>query len=112
MDIDDWRKEIDDIDEKLVELLNRRSRCAIEIGRIKRERRLPIYSPEREAEVLSLVVRHNGGPLEQDAIRRLFERIIDEARRIERLAIEKEIGAATPEKKRRTRRATKKGKSG
>jgi len=101
LDIDDWRKEIDDIDEKLVELLNQRSQCAIEIGRLKRERALPIYSPDREAEVLSLVVKHNGGPLEPDAIRRLFERIIDEARRIERLAIERE--AETRESGRKTR---------
>ena len=108
MDIDDWRKEIDDIDEKLVDLLNQRSRCAIEIGRLKRDRGIAIYSPEREAEVLSLVVERNGGPLEEDAIRRLFERIIDEARRIERLAIENESEPKTHERRHRTRRGAKK----
>lgn len=90
MDIDDWRREIDKIDEQLVELLNKRSQCAIEIGRIKHRLGLPIYSPEREAEVIEHVLSLNGGPLEPQAIRRLFERIIDESRRIERMAIERE----------------------
>lgn len=90
MDIDDWRLEIDRIDDELVNLLNRRSRCAIEIGRIKRWLGLPIYSPEREAEVVAHVIGRNGGPLEQDAIKRLFERIIDESRRIERTTIQRE----------------------
>jgi chorismate mutase len=90
VDIDDWRREIDEIDEQLVELLNRRSQCAIEIGRIKRKLGLPIYSPEREAEVIRHVLSLNGGPLEPQAMRRLFERIIDESRRVERMAIERE----------------------
>jgi chorismate mutase len=88
--IDDWRKEIDDIDERLVELLNRRSQCAIEIGRLKRAEGLPIYSPEREAEVIDHALGRNGGPLEPEAVRRLFERIIDESRRIERITVVKE----------------------
>lgn len=98
MDIDDWRTAIDEIDEQLLDLLNRRSACAIEIGRIKRERELPIYSPEREREVLSHVVSRNGGPLEGEAVRRLFERIIDESRRLERITVIREEA----EKKRRS----------
>ena len=90
MDIEDWRKEIDRIDEQLIELLNRRAVCAIEIGRIKREAGLPVYSPSREAEVIAHVQGHNRGPLDRDAVRRLFERIIDESRRIERVTVEKE----------------------
>ena len=90
MDIEDWRNEIDAIDEKLIELLNRRSTCAIEIGHIKRRIGLPVYSPSRETEVIEHVVGRNQGPLEAKAVRRLFERIIDESRRIERLAVEKE----------------------
>lgn len=91
MDIDDWRIEIDRIDEQLIELLNKRSVCAIEIGRIKRQVGLPIYSPSREKEVIQHVTGHNGGPLDEDAVRRLFERIIDESRRIERVTVEKEV---------------------
>ena len=91
LDIDEWRIEIDRIDELLIDLLNQRSVCAIEIGRIKRQVGLPIYSPSREKEVIEHVTIRNGGPLDKDAVRRLFERIIDESRRIERVTIEKEI---------------------
>lgn len=90
MTIDDWRNEIDVIDERLVKLLNERSKCAIELGRIKRELGLAIYSPEREAQVLEHVMTVNGGPLEPEAMRRLFERIIDESRRIERVTMDRE----------------------
>ena len=90
MDIEDWRDEIDRVDQELVELLNRRAHCAIEIGRIKRERGLPIYLPEREREVIQHVVEINGGPLEAEAVRRLFERIIDESRSLERVTVERE----------------------
>jgi chorismate mutase len=85
-DLEDLRKRIDLLDESLVRLLNARAACALEIGRLKREMGVPIYQPEREAEVLRNVQRHNNGPLDQDAIKRLFERIIDEARHLERIA--------------------------
>jgi len=93
MDIDDWRDEIDRLDEQLVKLLNARSECAIELGRIKRELGLAIYSPDREREVIAHVTGINHGPLDRFAVRRLFERIIDESRRIERVTIEKETKA-------------------
>ncbi|MEW6734328.1 MAG: chorismate mutase [Acidobacteriota bacterium] len=87
MDIEYWRDEIDKLDEQLIKLLNRRSQCAIEIGRIKRTEGLPVYSPAREQQVIENVIRLNCGPLGNDAVRRLFERIIDESRRVERLAV-------------------------
>ena len=65
---------------------------AIALGRLKRARGLPIYQPAREEEVLGNVQRTNPGPLEAEALRRLFERIIDESRRIERLTTEHEGG--------------------
>jgi chorismate mutase len=91
LDISDWRDEMDRIDEDLVKLLNKRSACALEIGRIKRELNIPIYSPNREAEVIRHVTSVNPGPLEAGAIRRLFERIIDECRSLERIVVEREI---------------------
>jgi chorismate mutase len=91
--LDGWRHRIDTIDEQLMRLLNSRSACAVEIGRIKRAQGLPIYSPEREAWILERVMRENPGPLEPTAVRRVFERIIDEARRLERLAAMGEEGA-------------------
>ena len=92
MSIEDWRKEIDEIDEQLVRLLNERSKCAIELGRLKRELGLAIYSPDREKQVIQHVTEVNPGPLDAPAMRRLFERIIDESRRIERVVVEKENG--------------------
>lgn len=84
MDISDWRKKIDEIDRRLVELLNERARCVLEIGAIKKRLRMPIYEPQREREILQNVCRANGGPLDNEAVRRLFERIIDEGRSIQR----------------------------
>lgn len=81
------REAIDRVDEVLVRLLNQRVKYAIEIGAIKKQLGLPIYSPEREKEVLANVERWAvDGPLDPVTLRRLFERIIDEARRIERKA--------------------------
>jgi chorismate mutase len=83
--IDDWRIRIDEIDLQLVALFNERARCAIEIGHIKRRLGLEVYSPSREAQVIANVTGANEGPLDLDAVRRLFERVIDESRRIERI---------------------------
>ena len=84
-EINDWRSRIDELDLDLVRMLNERARCAIEIGRIKRKRKMAIYDPRREEEIIRMVVEHNPGPLDSEGIRRLFERIIDESRRIERV---------------------------
>jgi len=88
--IDEWRRRIDAIDEQLMRLLNSRSACAVEIGKVKRSLGLPVYSPEREAWILERVMRENPGPLDTTAVRRVFERIIDESRRLERLAVDQE----------------------
>lgn len=85
-DLEDLRKRIDLLDESLVKLLNARAACALEIGRLKREMKMPIYQPARETEVLRNVERANLGPLDHAAMKRLFERIIDEARHLERVA--------------------------
>ena len=87
-DIGSWRAKIDVLDEILVDLLNRRAEYALEIGRIKKDRGMPIYSPEREAFILREVQAISKGPLKKEAVRRLFERIIDESRRLEREMVE------------------------
>ena len=91
MEIADWRKRIDEIDAQLAELLRERSLCVIEIGKIKRRQNLPVYDPEREKEILARIMKDNRGPLESKALKRLFERILDESRRVERLASEDQI---------------------
>src|SRR5712692_8216266 len=83
--LDDLREDIDRVDEVLVRLLNERARCACEIGRLKKEQGIEVYQPDREKQVLDHVRGVAAeGPLGPDAIARLFERIIDEARRLER----------------------------
>jgi chorismate mutase-like protein len=87
MSVDDWRRKIDEIDKRLVELLNERSRCVVEIGKIKQTTGDALYQPDREKQVLDGVVSANPGPLPDAAIRRLFERILDEARSVERVVM-------------------------
>ncbi len=87
--IDELRARIDAIDEQLVRLLNLRVTCAVDVGRIKHDMGVAIYQPDREAKVLNGVrqaATQLGGPLTADAVVRIFERIIDEARRAEREA--------------------------
>jgi chorismate mutase len=84
--MNDLRRRIDDLDELLVRLLNARAACALEIGREKKVLGLEIYQPSREAEVLAHVQSINPGPLNDASMKRLFERVIDEARRLEREA--------------------------
>ena len=96
-EIEAWRRRIDQIDEQLMRLLNSRSACAVEIGRLKRVLGLPVYSPDREAWILERVMRENPGPLDPTAVGRVFERIIDESRRLERLAAnETEVSVQPP----------------
>jgi len=86
--LDELRDDIDRVDEVLVRLLNERARVACEIGRLKKDLGVEVYQPEREKQVLAHVRSIAAeGPLGADAIARLFERIIDEARRLERRMI-------------------------
>ena len=78
------RKEIDVLDIQILRLLNERTRIVEEIGRIKRELSLPIYEPKREDQVFNNVTTHNEGPLGPEAVKRVFERIIDEMRTLQR----------------------------
>jgi chorismate mutase len=84
--LDELRRRIDGLDEALVRLLSARAACALEIGRVKKAAGMPVYQPDREVQVLAHVQQINNGPLDNDAMRRLFERVIDEARRLERIA--------------------------
>lgn len=83
--IDRLRENIDSVDTVLVKLLNQRAKWALEIGDVKKTVGIPVYQPDREAKVLERVMGRNRGPLPPDAVRRLFERIIDENRRLERI---------------------------
>jgi chorismate mutase-like protein len=80
-----FRDEIDALDLELLALLNRRTKVVEEIGRVKEAVQLPIYEPKREGEVFRNVIEHNSGPLDADAVQRIFERIIDEMRSLQRM---------------------------
>ena len=92
--LDELRENIDRVDEVIVRLLNERARIVCEIGRKKKEQNVPIYQPDRE----KLVIQHvrgiaTEGDLGPDAVARLFERIIDEARTLERRVVHGETAS-------------------
>jgi chorismate mutase len=85
LNIDDIRKEIDRLDSELLRIFNERAALALQIGEIKKELNLPVYDPGREKLIFERMRAANPGPLEDNAIVRLFERVIDESRRLERI---------------------------
>ena len=95
MDIAEWRKRIDELDRKLVELLNQRAQCAVEIGRLKRDTKLPIYEPDREKTILENVCLVNRGPLSDADLKQVYERLIDVMRAIQKLDMQPQAGTGT-----------------
>ncbi|MGE5248034.1 MAG: chorismate mutase [Verrucomicrobiota bacterium] len=85
MDMDELRKRIDLLDDVLLRIFNERARLALEIGHVKRERGLPVYDAAREKRIFERMKGENPGPLDGGAIVRLFERVVDESRRLERI---------------------------
>ena len=97
MDIEDWRKKIDELDQKLVALLSERARAAVEIGKLKRNTSMPIYEPDRERVVFSNVQEANPGPLAGRDLVRIYERIIDVMRNVQKEEITPKAKAAEAE---------------
>ena len=83
--LDELRRRIDELDADIVRLLNVRAECANEIGHLKNTVGMDTYQPTRERAVLEHVRGVNEGPLAGEAVTRVFERIIDESRRLERI---------------------------
>lgn len=81
--LDDCRRLIDDLDIRILALLNQRAVIVEQIGHIKQSAAMPIYEPKREDQVFENVTGHNAGPLKPDAVKRVFERIIDEMRKVQ-----------------------------
>ncbi|MFO7765529.1 MAG: chorismate mutase [Pelovirga sp.] len=84
MDIDKLRQHINQLDDELLRIFNERAALAVKIGEAKKELDLPIYDPRREKLIFERMHRNNPGPLDNAAIVRLFERVIDESRSLER----------------------------
>ena len=85
MTIDEIRQEIDRLDSELLRIFNKRAELALKIGEIKKGLGLPVYDPAREKRIFLRMKEENPGPLDDEAIVRLFERVIDESRRLERI---------------------------
>ena len=93
-DLTRCRERIDDLDLRLLSVLNERTAIVEEIGRIKQDLQLAIYEPKREDKVFENVVTNNHGPLPNEAVKRIFERIIDEMRNVQKLKmLEKNLGS-------------------
>lgn len=95
MDIAAWRKKIDEMDREIVELLNLRARAAQEIGKLKRNTSMPIYEPVREKTIFENVRSFNRGPLPQDELQHIFERIIDVMRALQKEEIQPQSKSAS-----------------
>jgi chorismate mutase len=80
-----FREEIDELDLRLLEILNRRTAIVEEIGHAKQQLQLAIYEPKREEQVFANVLQHNRGPLPPEAVKRIFERVIDEMRTVQKI---------------------------
>jgi chorismate mutase len=86
--LEEFRVVIDQIDRRLVALLNERTQIVECIGRVKRESQMPVYEPRREDQVFANIADANQGPITNEAVRRIFERIIDEMRGIQRMRMQ------------------------
>jgi len=87
-ELDKYRSQIDVLDRRLLELLNERTAIVEQIGRIKKDHNLAVYEPKREDQVYANILAHNHGPLSPDAVKRIFERIIDEMRTLQQSNIQ------------------------
>jgi len=84
MDISDWRRKIDELDAQIVQLISKRAEAAKAIGELKREAKLPVYEPGREQSVFDHVRAVNPGPLADDEMLHVYERIVDVMRSLQR----------------------------
>jgi chorismate mutase len=82
-ELEELRRAIDEVDRKILELVAERVRLVLAIGDIKRSRNLAVYDPERERRVLESLAAAAPELLDATTIKRIFERIIDESRRLE-----------------------------
>ena len=84
MEIAEWRKKIDELDERIVELISERAEAAKAIGALKKDSELPVYEPKREQEVIRHVKRVNKGPLDDAELIHIYERLMDVMRTLQR----------------------------
>ena len=83
MNIEEWRVKIDELDRQIVALISERARAAQEIGRLKKSSTLPVYEPNREAVVFENVRACNQGPIPDNELVHIYERLIDVMRSLQ-----------------------------
>jgi len=83
-EIEALRQKLDLIEDKLISLLNERAKYVLEIGKIKHEKGLPIEDLKRENLILNRVVEKNPGPVSNEFVKDIFEKIIRESIRLEK----------------------------
>jgi chorismate mutase len=81
------RRSIDDLDGRILELVAERVRVVLAVGEFKRRNKIAVYDPDRERKMLDRLCGQAQYPLDGDTVRRIFERLIDESRRIEQHSI-------------------------
>lgn len=83
-EINELRAEIDEIDEKLVAKLNERASVVLAIRELKSRVQIPLYDPRREEEIFDNISRANQGPLFDDAVREIYEKILHAMKDLEK----------------------------
>lgn len=89
MEISDWRLRIDKLNEQIISLLKERALYAVEIGKIKKEKGLPVFDANREGLILDRVgelarrAQESGSPLSEISVRKIFQVIMEETRKVE-----------------------------
>ena len=83
LDLEELRRGIDAVDQNILKLLHERVRLVMAVGEYKRERGMAVYDPAHERALLDRLCKAAEPPLDADTIRRIFERLVDESRRIE-----------------------------
>jgi chorismate mutase-like protein len=84
MDLSGWRKRIDQLDRKLLALLNERAECVLRLAPLKQQQAIPIEEPEREAAIRSNLSHNNQGPLSHEAVHRIFDAIMREMKAVQK----------------------------
>ena len=100
MDITDWRKQIDEIDTTMLNLLNRRTELALEVARAKTREGIALRTPARERAIIERMKSLNSGPLEAATVVKIYKLILAESTRMQKLHCSP-AGAKLAKKKRR-----------
>ena len=85
------RRQIDDIDAQILELVARRVYVVLQVGEYKRRHGMRVYDPERERRLLDQLASRAPAPLDRETVRRVFERLVDESRRLEQHHVNRDV---------------------